>query len=84
VMAFEKGHMKDMPALLLAILSQMQGEEFGRAFPRIVRNGKMLRNFVQVMRSGATGRKSLGTRPKRLIKGWLEQAADRDIMRAAV
>ena len=76
--------MKDMPALLLAVLSSMQGDEFGRAFGRIVRNGKMLRNFVQVMRSGATGRKSLGTRPKRLVQAWLEQAVDFEIMRAAV
>jgi 60 kDa SS-A/Ro ribonucleoprotein len=84
VAAFEKGHMKDMPALLLAVLSMLQGDHFNRPFPRIVRNGRMLRTFVQIMRSGVTGRKSLGSRPKRLIQGWLEQAADRDIMRAAV
>ncbi len=84
VYAFEKGHMKDMPALLLAILSGMQGDHFSRAFPRIVKNGKMLRNFVQVMRSGVTGRKSLGTRPKRFVRGWLEEAGDMAIMRAAV
>ena len=84
VHAFEQGYMKDMPALLLAVLSSMQGDEFGRAFGRIVRTGKMLRNFVQVMRSGATGRKSLGTRPKRLVQAWLEQAVDFEIMRAAV
>lgn len=84
VHAFEQGYMKDMPALLLAILSQKQGDQFDRAFQRIVKNGKMLRNFVQVMRSGATGRKSLGTRPKRLVQGWLEKASDFEIMRAAV
>jgi len=74
VHAFEKGYMKDMPALLLAVLSQLQGDALDRAFRRIVKNGKMLRNFVQVMRSGATGRKSLGTRPKRLVQEWLEKA----------
>ena len=84
VHAFEQGYMKDMPALLLAALSLMQGDEFNRAFVRIVRNGKMLRNFVQVMRSGATGRKSLGSRPKRLVQAWLEHASDFEIMRAAV
>lgn len=84
VHAFEQGYMKDMPALLLAVLSQMQGDEFERAFRRIVKNGKMLRNFVQIMRSGATGRKSLGTSPKRLVKAWLENASDFEIMRAAV
>jgi 60 kDa SS-A/Ro ribonucleoprotein len=84
VHAYETGYMKDMPALLLAVLSMMQGNEFDKAFRRIVKNGKMLRNFVQVMRSGATGRKSLGTRPKRLVLEWLEQASDAEIMRAAV
>lgn len=82
--AFERGGMKDMPALLLAVLSGMAGNEFNRAFPRIVRNGRMLRNFVQVMRSGATGRKSLGSRPKRLVQNWLDMASDVEIMRAAV
>ena len=28
----------------------------------------MLRNFVQIMRSGVVGRKSLGTLPKRLVQ----------------
>ncbi|MER9116018.1 RNA-binding protein [Mesorhizobium sp. M0954] len=84
VYAFEQGFMKDMPALILAVLSQMQGDEFTKAFGRIVKNGKMLRNFVQVMRSGATGRKSLGTRPKRMVQVWLEKANDFEIMRAAV
>lgn len=84
VAAFEKGHMKDMPALLLAVLSMLEGNAFNRAFPRIVTNGRMLRTFVQVMRSGVIGRKSLGTRPKRQIQAWLKQASDRDIMRAAV
>jgi 60 kDa SS-A/Ro ribonucleoprotein len=76
--------MKDMPALLLSALSMMQGDAFERAFVRIVKNGKMLRNFVQVMRSGVVGRKSLGTRPKRLVLNWLEHASDLEIMRAAV
>jgi 60 kDa SS-A/Ro ribonucleoprotein len=82
--ARQRGHMKDMPALLLAILSMLQTNDFAKAFPRIVDNGKMLRTFVQIMRSGAVGRKSLGTRPKKLIEGWLETASDLEIMRAAV
>jgi 60 kDa SS-A/Ro ribonucleoprotein len=84
VHAFEQGYMKDMPAFLLAVLSQIQGDQFERAFGRIVKNGKMLRTFVQIMRSGATGRKSLGTRSKRLVLAWLERASDVEIMRAAV
>ncbi len=33
-------------------------------FGRVIDNGKMLRNFVQILRSGATGRKSLGIAPE--------------------
>lgn len=84
IYARQRGHMKDAPALLLAWLSMLQTEHFSLAFDRVVDNGKMLRNFVQIMRSGATGRKSLGTRPKRMVRRWLEQAADVEIMRAAV
>ena len=84
IYARERGHMKDMPALLLAYLSMLQNGHFSAAFPRIVDNGKMLRNFVQIMRSGAMGRKSLGSRPKRHVAAWLENASDIEIMRASV
>ncbi len=80
----EKGHMKDMPALLLAILASRDTELFSNTFPRVVTNGKMLRNFVQIMRSGQTGRKSLGTRPKALVSGWLKTATDRQLLQASV
>nr|WP_234893505.1 hypothetical protein [Agrobacterium vitis] len=82
--AAESGHMKDMPVTLLALLSGLQNEAFARAFPRVVRSGKMLRGFVQVMRSGATGRKSLGTRPKKLVQAWLERASTGQTLRAMV
>src|SRR5678816_18134 len=49
----EHGHMKDMPALLLAILSTRNTRMLEAVFARVIDNGKMLRNFVQVMRSGA-------------------------------
>src|SRR5437868_1307395 len=84
IYAREKGHMKDMPAVLLAILATLDTGDFAKAFPRVVVNGRMLRNFVQVIRSGAVGRKSLGTRPKRLILGWLASASDEDILRASI
>ncbi|MBB2750203.1 UNVERIFIED_ORG: 60 kDa SS-A/Ro ribonucleoprotein [Rhizobium aethiopicum] len=84
VYAAEKGHMKDMPVTLLAVLSGLQSEAFARAFPRVVKSGKMLRGFVQVMRSGAAGRKSLGTRPKKVVQAWLERAGTEQILRAMV
>ncbi len=68
----ERGFMKDMPALLTASLSVKDRELFTRIFPRVIDNAKMLRNFVQIMRSGVVGRKSLGSAPKRLVREWLD------------
>lgn len=84
VYARQKGFMKDTPALLLAWTSMLQTDDFAKAFPDVVDNGKMLRTFVQLMRSGVTGRKSLGTRPKRMVQAWLETASDVELMRASV
>lgn len=84
IYARQKGHMKDMPALLLASISAADPVTFARAFPRVVDNGKMLRTFVQIMRSGAVGRKSLGSRPKRMVEAWLNGATDRQILQASV
>lgn len=68
----ERGFMKDMPALLCAVLSVKDRELLARIFPRVIDNAKMLRNFVQIMRSGVVGRKSLGSAPKRLVREWLD------------
>jgi 60 kDa SS-A/Ro ribonucleoprotein len=84
VFARERGHMKDMPALLVAYLSTLPKADFVPAFRRVIDNGKMLRNFVQIMRSGVVGRKSLGSRPKKAVQNWLETASVQDILRAAV
>lgn len=74
VYARHHGHMKDAPAVLCAYLAAFAGEELERVFDRVIDNGKMLRTFVQIVRSGAAARKSLGSRPKRLVQRWLEQA----------
>jgi 60 kDa SS-A/Ro ribonucleoprotein len=84
VYARKHAHMKDMPALLLATLSTRDGELLAKAFPHVVDNGRMLRNFVQVVRSGRVGRKSLGSLPKRLVRQWLEQASTDAIVQAAI
>jgi 60 kDa SS-A/Ro ribonucleoprotein len=68
----ERGFMKDMPALLCAVLSVTDRTLLNAIFPRVIDNAKMLRNFVQIIRSGAVGRKSLGTAPKRLVREWLD------------
>ncbi len=81
--ARQAGKMKDMPALLAAFLTRADPDLAVRIFPRVIDNGRMLRNFVQIMRSGQAGRTSLGTRPKRLVQKWLEQASMRQLMQAA-
>jgi 60 kDa SS-A/Ro ribonucleoprotein len=78
----ENALMKDVPALLCAVLSVRDRELLAKVFPRVIDNAKMLRNFVQIMRSGAVGRKSLGTAPKRLVREWIG-ARDGEVVFAA-
>lgn len=84
VYARQKGFMKDMPALLLAVLAQKDVNMFARVFDQVVDNGKMLRNFAQIIRSGAVGRKSFGNRPKKLMQTWLLTATEKQLLNAAV
>ena len=83
IYARQSGAMKDMPALLTAYLTVADPDLAVPVFGRVIDNGRMLRNFVQIMRSGVVGRSSLGTRPKRLVKLLLEHASMRDLMAAA-
>lgn len=80
----QAGFMKDMPALLAATLAMRDVNLLSQVFARVIDNGKMLRNFVQIVRSGAVGRKSLGSRPKKLVQNWLCQATEKQLLNAAV
>jgi len=80
----ERGHMKDMPALLAAVLAARGAAEFATVFGRVIDNGKMLRTFVQIVRSGVTGRRSFGTRAKKLVQAWLNGAPDAALLAASV
>ncbi len=82
--ARSKGHMKDMPALLLAVLSVKSPGLLAEVFDRVIDSPKMLRNFVQIMRSGVVGRKSLGSAPKWLILQWLENRTDEQLFTGSV
>lgn len=84
VYVHQKGFMKDMPALLLAVLAQKDVNMLARVFDQVVDNGKMLRNFAQIIRSGAVGRKSFGNRPKKLMQTWLLTATEKQLLNAAV
>ena len=79
-----RGYLKDMPALLVAILSVRSPGLMAEVFDRVIDDGRMLRNFVQIMRSGAVGRKSLGSLPKRLVQQWFDRRTDDQVFRASV
>jgi 60 kDa SS-A/Ro ribonucleoprotein len=80
----ERGFMKDTPALLCAILTRRNPALLESIFPRVIDNGRMLRTFVQIMRSGVIGRKSLGTAPKRMIVDWIARRSDEALFRDSV
>lgn len=83
VYAHETAHMKDVPALLLNVLAN-RGEEgltlLRNVFDRVVTNTKMLRNFVQILRSGKVGRKSMGTSIRNLVRNHLEQRSEATLL----
>ena len=80
----QKGLMKDMPAVLTAVVASRDTNLLSKIFPKTIDNPKMVRNFVQVIRSGVTGRKSLGTRPKKLIQNYLNGLTDEQLFKADV
>ena len=80
----EKGYMKDAPALLVAMLSVRSPQLFRAVFVRVIDNPKMLRNFVQVIRSGVVGRKSLGSGPKAAVARWLNGASTASLVNGSV
>jgi len=84
VYARQRGLMKDMPAVLAAVIAGRDADLLATIFDRVIDNPKMLRNFVQIIRSGATGRKSLGTRPKKLVQKYLENLTDEQLFKADV
>lgn len=87
VYAAEQAKMKDTPALLMAVLST-RGETglnlLKQIFNRVVKNTKMLRNYVQIIRSGKVGRKSFGHGPKKLIQQWLRNQNATSLFKGSV
>lgn len=78
------GLMKDMPALLAAIVANRNPNLLASIFNKVIDNPKMLRNFVQIVRSGVVGRKSLGSRPKKLIQKYLDSLTDEQLFKADI
>jgi 60 kDa SS-A/Ro ribonucleoprotein len=90
-----KAYMKDMPAFLVAVLACMNDGKasnahdrslFRRAFRKVIDNGKMLSNFVQIGRSGVTGKvlnMSSGA-VRSAIQEWFDTRSPEAIFRASV
>ncbi|MBR0237557.1 MAG: RNA-binding protein [Thermoguttaceae bacterium] len=79
-----KGFMKDMPAVLCAVLAARKSPALEKVFPFVIDNGKMLRNFVMAVRSGVTGRKSFGSVVRRLIRNWFDARTEQQIFNASI
>ncbi len=82
IYARHAGYMKDMPSYLVAWLAANNSPFFEVAFESVIDNGKMLRNFVQYIRSGVLGRKSFGSRIKRSLQNWFVARDTYGLMRA--
>jgi 60 kDa SS-A/Ro ribonucleoprotein len=84
IYARERAFMKDMPAALTLILSKRNTELFHRVFDRVIDNGRMIRSFFQMLRSGRFGRKSLSYSLQRAVQRWLNTATDGQLMAASI
>ena len=82
--ARREAHMKDLPALLLAVLATRSPGLLAEAFDRVIDSPKMLRTFVQIVRSGVTGRRSLGSLPKRCVREWLAARTDLQLFTGSI
>lgn len=78
-----QAHMKDTPALLTAVLAGRDAKLHEQVFHRVIDTLGMLRSYVQILRSGAVGRKSLGSAPKRLVSEWLASRTEEALFRAS-
>ena len=81
----QHGNMKDMPAYLLAVLAARgEVELLKQVWDQVINNPKMLYNFIQIIRSGVTGRRSFGTAVRRLIRNWFTSRTGDQIYRASI
>jgi 60 kDa SS-A/Ro ribonucleoprotein len=83
----DKGYMKDMPAFLTVLLADVDTKFFRKVFPKTIDNGKMLRNFCQMARSGAvTGKvKNLSSGSVRhAIQQWFDVRGPWALFKASI
>lgn len=81
----KQGFMKDMPAVLMAVLlSRGENVLFKKAFKLAIDDFKMLKNFVQAVRSGTTGRKSLGSTARNAVREFLDSKSDSELFAGSI
>jgi len=80
----QKAHMKDMPAAFLALLSTKDTNLFNQVFHRVIDNVRMIRGFVQIMRSGMVGRNSLGSAPKKRVQEAIQRLHPTQLLNGSV
>lgn len=79
------GYMKDTPALLVAWLSVKAPHLAGVVWRSVIDNGKMIRNVVQMLRSGRIGgRHALPHVVRTEIRRWLNEAPIKVVFEASV
>lgn len=83
----DKSYMKDMPAFLAVVLADIDKPLFRKVFRKVIDNGKMLRNVIQMARSGAvSGKKfnmSAGTF-RHAIQEWFDSKSPRALFKASI
>lgn len=84
IYARKQGLLKDMPAVLCAVLAKRDINTLKKVFPIVINDIKMLRNFVQVIRSGVVGRKSFGTAIKNLIRQYFNNKTPEQLFRQSI
>lgn len=90
---FSRKHcrMKDTPVFLTAYLARTNIELCKKVFSRVIDNPKILRNFVQVMRSGTIAEtntakvsRSLGTASKKLVQSYFDSLTDEQLFKSNI
>jgi len=82
----QRGLMKDLPAFLAAYLCDFSIYDgmFDKIAPRVLDNGRTVRNFVQFCRSGVFGRTAIPRAGRRYIQTWLRERKPEALFRDSV
>jgi 60 kDa SS-A/Ro ribonucleoprotein len=79
VYAREVGKMKDMSLVGLGLLRKSSKEHYKQVFARVCSDGRMLRGFITLIRSGLFGSKNLVNSDRKLIQAWFDSRTDKQI-----